>query len=291
MTGGLGNQMFQYAMYKELKYLNKEVCMDDFTKYDGTETHSMCLTTAFPISYKKGTKDDYIRLMDASMNPFIRVKRKVFGRKWKYYQEEDAIRFDSKAFDYDDAYFIGYYQSEKYFSHVNNELRKEFRVPESLINDEVKDCLERIRNSNSVSLHIRRGDYTSEKFAPIYGNICTDEYYKAAIKHIEEHVDNPFFYVFTNDAEWVQKNFKLENSEIVTCSNADTSYLDMMLMGECKHNIIANSSFSWWGAWLNNNEDKIVISPSKWLNISDATDIYASYMNLRIDNNGEIVHV
>ena len=104
----------------------------------------------------------------------------------------------------------------------------------------------------------------------IYGNIATPKYYKESIKLIEEKIENPTFFVFSNDMEWVKENIQI-NSRVfyVDINSGDDSYKDMQLMSKCKHNIIANSSFSWWGAWLNENKNKIVVAPKKWVNRDD----------------------
>lgn len=291
MTGGLGNQMFQYALYTKLKSMGKEVVMDDFTKYDGSETHSLSLTTAFPISYQKGSRKDYIRLMDASMNPFVRFRRHFFGRKWKLYQEEDATVFSETPFTLDDAYLIGYFQSEKYFQDVKASLKKDFSLKRELLSKEALEFEEKIKGSESVAVHIRRGDYVSEKFSPLYGGICTDAYYEAAIRYFRETLNAPIFYYFSNDPKWVRENMDLSDGVVVDCATSDTGYIDLHLMKNCKHIIMANSSFSWWGAWLNENPKRQVIAPAKWLNTSDAKDIYADCMGVRIDANGEMKHV
>lgn len=290
MTGGLGNQMFQYAIYQELLSRGKEVCIDDFTEYDGSETHHKSIEKVFGVTYRKGTLKEYNRLTDSSKMIFKRVKRKLLGRKQKVYQEKDAIKYEEKVFGYEDAYLIGYFQSEKYFSGVHKLIRKQFAFKEELITDKAKEYLESIESGNSISVHIRRGDYVKEKFASIYGGICTTEYYQSAMKYMRQNVDNPKFFLFTNDPEWVKENMLEEDCVLVEGNDESTGYIDMMLMSRCKHNIIANSSFSWWGAWLNSYSDKIVVAPSKWLNNTEEEDIFADCMNVRFNAAGEKVH-
>lgn len=290
MTGGLGNQMFQYAVYQELKYRGKEVAIDDFTKYDGQETHPKGIEQVFGVTYEKGTLKEYNRLTDSSRMFFERLRRKLFGRKQKVCQEKDALKYTEEIFALEDAYLIGYFQSEKFFSNVHDLIRKQFVFKETLMTDKAKEYLELINESNSISVHIRRGDYIKEKFAPIYGGICTAEYYQGAMQYMRENVNNPKFFLFTNDPEWVKENMLEEDCILVECSDESTGHLDMMLMSNCKHNIIANSSFSWWGAWLNSNTEKIVIAPSKWINTTDSEDIYADCMAIRINATGEKVY-
>ena len=157
----------------------------------------------------------------------------------------------------------------KYFEGIENDIKKDFRFKNQLDNKNL-EILNEIENSNSISIHIRRGDYMSPENYNMYGCIATPTYYKKAIKVIEEKVENPTFFVFSNDMDWVKKNIQI-NSRVfyIDINSGNGSYKDMQLMSNCKHNIIANSSFSWWGAWLNENKNKIVIAPKKWINRED----------------------
>ncbi len=288
MSGGLGNQMFTYALYKELKSRGKAVCIDDFTHYEEIGRNDNCLESIFPIQYEKGSRQEYNRLTDSSMDLFHRAKRKLAGRKELLYQEKDAISYEDGVFALEDAYLIGYWQSQKYFFRVKDELRKDFSFEWSLLPESAETYKTRMNNGNSISLHIRRGDYLSSQFFHIYGNICTDEYYRKAMDYFRERFDNCTFYLFTNDLEYGRA---MEGNDVifVDCSDASHAYVDMALMSCCRYHIIANSSFSWWGAWLNQSPDKIVIAPSRWLNISKAQDVYSGLCNVKIDNSGNIV--
>ena len=126
---------------------------------------------------------------------------------------------------------------------------------------------------DSVSLHIRRGDYLLPENRELFGGICTLDYYRRAIDYILDKVKNPFFFIFSNDIVWVKENMNISNSLFITWNSGKDSWQDMFLMSKCKHNIIANSTFSWWGAWLNKNPQKIVISPSRFFNVSNNSDI------------------
>lgn len=112
----------------------------------------------------------------------------------------------------------------------------------------------------------------------VYGGICTDSYYERAVSMVKEKVPDARFFIFTNDPVWVKAHMTGEEFVVVDCNDESAGYLDMLLMSRCKHHIIANSSFSWWGAWLNSHPDKIVIAPSKWLNGRDCSDIYTAGM-------------
>lgn len=139
------------------------------------------------------------------------------------------------------------------------------------MNEKNQKILEKITQTNSVSIHVRRGDYYNNESAfKIHGNITTKKYYENALEFIKEKVKNPVFFVFSDEFEWVKKNLYFFSNygevHIIDWNKGFDSYIDLQLMSNCKHNIIANSSFSWWAAWLNKNKNKIVISPKKWVN-------------------------
>jgi len=171
--------------------------------------------------------------------------------------------------------FIGYWQTEKYFLPIQDTIRKDFtfKMPLEGLN---KTLAESISSCNSVSMHIRRGDYVHNSETSKFHGVCSPEYYYEALEFIKKKSANIQLYIFSDDMEWVKVNMKFDVPVTYVGNNIDNqSYVDMQLMSLCKHNIIANSSFSWWGAWLNNNPEKIVIAPSKWFNDSsiNATDI------------------
>jgi len=123
--------------------------------------------------------------------------------------------------------------------------------------------LESMKNRNTVSIHVRRGDYIEH---PTLGGVCNLKYYLNSIKYIKANVQDPFFIIFSNDIAWCKDSLDLDNSVYVDWNTGTSSFKDMQLMSLCKNNIIANSSFSWWGAWLNDNNNKIIVCPNKWLN-------------------------
>ena len=286
MTGGMGNQMFTYALYRALKEMGKDVCIEDFTHYPDNSRN--CLKSVFGLSYKSAEKAGYERLTDSSLQFFHRVRRKLTGRKEHLYQEKDAITFEPDVFCVDDVYMIGYFQSQRYFDKVAANLHRDFRFDFVKFPDKARDFREKMQEGNSVSMHIRRGDYMESKFAGIYGNLCTDAYYTSARQYCKEKYGDCTFYLFTDDPEW-GKAQECEDTVYVDAAGPDTAYLDMALMSCCRHHIIANSSFSWWGAWLDPNPEKEVIAPARWLNTSGGRDIYAGLCNCLIDREGEIL--
>ena len=164
----------------------------------------------------------------------------------------------------DDSYMIGYWQSEHYFASEESSIRKEFtfRLPISDFNAEISN---KIHCSNSVGLHVRRGDYVKNAQTRAVHGLASIDYYNLAIRYICDRVNLPHLFIFSDDIDWVKHNLKTHlPATYLDHNNGQESYVDMRLMSLCRHHIIANSSFSWWGAWLNPSPDKIVIAPRNW---------------------------
>lgn len=172
------------------------------------------------------------------------------------------------------SFYIGFWQTEKYFSSIREEILTTFTFDKKMISLQTNNILHLIKNTNSVSIHIRRGDYLQKGVKEIFGNICTPTYYDKAISEIKNRIDNPNFFVFSNDIEWVKENISIPSPNYIDWNKGTDSWQDMFLMSQCKYNIIANSTFSWWGAWLNQNDNKIVIAPKRFLNDIETPDIF-----------------
>lgn len=262
VRGGIGNQMYQYAFLLFLRSKGQDVILNT-SMYNVSQMHNGYeLDRVFdikePIISYKGLKLNLLRLF---------LKYGIFVKKENFENIFDVVSNNKSFFD-------GYWQSYKYFESISNIIRKDFTF--RIIDERCKSLSNVMKSQNSISLHIRRGDYL---LSDGYSGICTDEYYKKAIDYIYQHIDNPFFYVFSDDKEWCSSNLQLLNKDymLVDFNKGALSYQDMYLMSKCKHNIIANSSFSWWGAWLNDNPEKIVIAPKKWYNRDSS-----NYNQLRI---------
>lgn len=287
MTGGLGNQMFQYALYLKLKALGKDVKFDDCTEYVHANARPIMLWS-FGIDYPRATQEEINKITDGFLYFTHRIRRKLFGRKSMEYME-NTCNFDPQILIKEPAYLTGYFQSEKYFADIKETVREAFTFKPVIfegINEHLKNkvdayCKE-IDESCSISIHIRRGDYLDNN--EVYGGNCTPAYYEAAIKRMKECFPQVVFFVFSNDDQWIAKWCTEQQTRYkvrfvpVTDTPEELGYLDMYLMSRCKHHIIANSSFSWWGAWLNKNPKKKVISPAKWFNNQDCYDIYTKEM-------------
>ena len=263
LQGGLGNQMFQYAMafscservYIDFSFLQKNNKTNDtFTKRDFE-------LSLFPnLKYKEFT-EFYRNILFSNQRRYYYF-RKLFSIKPNVVKqkENELVEFKKNKF----LYLDGYFQSEKYFIKNRKELLHIFEFP--ALDQENQALKEQIlQHPNSVSLHIRRGDYLKDEIKKYHGTL-EQEYYDKAIETIKEKYSNAHFFVFCDDENFAIEQYSgLENFTIVK-GNSENAWKDMALMSYCKHHIIANSSFSWWGAWLSTYKDSINIAPKKWFN-------------------------
>lgn len=262
LKGGLGNQMFQYAFAKSMVEKGLEIYLDD---RDGNK-----LKAYFNVDIPSAALSDVKRLGDTSYDVRHRIRRKIFGIKKSVYIDKE-YGFQNEVYSLDNKYFEGYWQSEKYFVEIKEEISQVFQMKNHMTLYQ-QEVLDKIESCEAVGVHIRRGDYL--QLDEMYGNICTPGYYKQAMDSFAGLPDIKFF-IFSNDYEFCKERYNYNNVYVVK-SEDDllASNMDMYLMSRCKHNIIANSSFSWWGAWLNSNASKIVIAPKKWNNKRENRDIW-----------------
>lgn len=258
VKGGLGNQLFILALCKKLELLGKNVKIDKCIYDEECEDREL---SKIALNFEVASLEEIKELCDYKAGIFPSIKRYLGLRRRTHIVESNS--YMESIFNINNAYLDGYWQNEKYFSNIRNALCELFVFQNLLKEDE--HYFEEIKGCEAVSVHIRRGDYL--ELDKIYGNICTIGYYEQAIDKIRECVTNPKFFFFSDDMEWVRENFVNEEYIYVNLKEKKPES-DLYLMSMCKHNIIANSSFSWWGAWLNRNRDKIVIAPSKWTNSS-----------------------
>lgn len=270
--GGLGNQMFQYAAGRRLAHIhNTQLKLDLswFSSVASIDTKRSYALDCFTISENFATDAEIEILADRKKTKLQKligkVVQKIVTKNISQIKEKD-FHFDPKVLSLpDNVYLEGYWQSEKYFKDIEDQIRLEFTV-RSEPDDLNRKLAENIMKVNAVSIHVRRGDFISNPAANKFHGICSLSYYHNAIDKIAANIDNPYFFVFSDDTSWVKDNLTINHPVTYINNNAETAYEDMRLMSLCKHNIIANSSFSWWGAWLNRNPDKMVIAPSKWFN-------------------------
>ena len=197
-----------------------------------------------------------------------RIMRRIDGRRLCYEKEEG--KYDINILRKDNVFLAGYFQTEKYFEDISEIIRSKIYF-EGSDDSTYSEIAKKMNEENSVSIHVRLTDYVQLK--KIYGGICDTHYYQKAIEMIREKVNNPVFYLFSDDLDAAQKMLSEYKTIPVSLNRGSKSYLDMFLMSQCRNHIIANSTFSWWGAWLNSHHDKIVIAPKRWLNTAEMPDI------------------
>lgn len=259
IVGGLGNQMFQYAYALSLKFKGYEVKLDR-TLYDHCNFRQFQLDS-YNISLPCATTEEISNYGVSSV--VSKVARKL-GLPTKVIREE-SLRFqDELTKPKRGRYIEGYFQNEKYFSAIRPALLKEYSSLEkrSQYLEEIKGRIEQATNSSSV--HVRRGDYVDNKHISEVHGACTLEYYTRAMSTLTEKLKTPTFFIFSDDIEWVKTYIQGENIVYIDSAESRHPQEDIYLMSLCQHNIIANSSFSWWGAWLNLNEAKTVVAPRRW---------------------------
>ena len=260
IVGGLGNQMFCYAYAKSLEQKGHEVKID-ISAFETYKLHGGYQLDKYNIDLDSSIKDENDKFYKNTF--FYKVLRR-FGMDFSRRIKEKSLLFDKKLLEIDDnSYLDGYFQCEKYFKDIREIILKQFTINQDISNY-TKEIKNKIQNSkNSCSLHIRRGDFVNSTNINIHG-ACDIEYYKKAMKYLEEKVENINYFIFSDDIEWVKENLAIQNAIYIDSKEKRIPHEDIYLMSLCKNNIIANSSFSWWGAWLNQNEKKMVIAPKRW---------------------------
>ena len=267
INGGLGNQMFQYACGRALAHEKKERLYIDTQSLINAKTTAEFTARPYELGIFNIQAEELSPALRARFFPKA-IPLKVLYKwilNYKIYTEP-AFYFNKEIFEVKGNVFLrGYWQTEKYFKTAEDIIRKDFAF-EKKKNEETLALADRMQHTNAVSLHVRRGDYVSSPSANSFHGLARLEYYRKAIALIKEKTADPFFYIFSDDAAWAEEHLAKDNSDtlVVKHNSGEDSWQDMYLMSMCNHHIIANSSFSWWGAWLNNKENKIVIAPKIW---------------------------
>jgi len=261
IIGGLGNQLFQYSYAKSLQQKGYKVKID-ISAFKSYKLHGGYFLDRYLIDIERATVSDLS--LYKVLNIITKLKRKI-GFANNNLIEEDTFFFSNKLLlPKDDSYIQGYFQSEKYFIAIRKEIVKDFTIKGCLTN--YTKLIERQiqGEDNAISLHVRRGDYISNKSAAAVHGSCSINYYQNAIKMLNSKFNNNKYFIFSDDIKWCKENLKINGAIYVDNIDKKTPYEDVYLMSLCNHNIIANSSFSWWGGWLNSNLGKIVVAPIKW---------------------------
>lgn len=259
--------MFQYATGRALSLLfETELRVDtSFLNEDtaGNYTKRKYELDGFTMPVQSIATGDLEVFMKTHNGGIHRIINKLFpGRLVKHFFVEKGHQFHPQIFNCSsEVYISGFWQCEKYFLDYADTIRKDFTIKPEFISG-INDLLNQVSGLNSVSLHVRRGDYVTNPNANAFHGLCSPEYYKLAVKKIAQQNKNIEIFVFSDDIAWCKENMKFE----FPLHFVDTGNLfkDLLLMQYCKHNIVANSSFSWWGAWLNPHPDKMVIAPANW---------------------------
>lgn len=278
--GGLGNQLFQYAFGQAISDKYGYEVKYDLSYFDnipaGDELRKPFIHR-FLMDSQIATATETELLIRKDKKRLYKVLKQLglYSYRTRYERPIDGI--NSIEDIEDNTYLIGYWQSEQYFDNITEKITSTFNFRKLCHDDNIINLAAQMEEASSVSIHIRGGDYLLDKNQAIFGGICTSDYYNKAIEHIKEKVSNPVFYLFTNDIDWTKNNIKLPYDDITIISEQLSNpedWVELYLMSRCHYNIIANSSYSWWAAWLNQNSDKIVLAPPKWNQNMENDKIY-----------------
>lgn len=302
IEGGLGSQMSQIALYFKLCGQDEKtfVELSNYAKnsiHNGWEIEKIFKNCKIDkLCYKSPLKKVKRSILEKIFKKFLKNKnvfiesqeRFFLNRNLRFLEKNFGVKiekiysyigsfYDKESLKFNgDAYYIGTSLNPRVFEGIEDKVRKIYEFPE-FKNEKNKEILKKTKNMESVSLHVRRGDYLGNN---VLGGMTNLKYYKEAISYIENRLKNPIFLVFSNDILWCKNNFgDKENIIYIDWNKKEESFRDLQLMSLCKHNIISNSTFSWWGAWLNKNPKKIVISPEKWF--TDKSGLLSNEINLK----------
>lgn len=271
LQGRMANQMFEWALGRAIYAKTGIQPIFD----DSEETQKL---SVFNLNFSKvAIEKPLINKILRKIIPIRNLRNKLTKLEIKIPKliENPCFKYDEKYINVQSPIYLdGFFQSHKYFDNIREELLEDFKLKKKL-NSKNKQILEKIKTTESVAIHYRRTDYLKARVANVMG-ACTDEYYHNAVNTIANKLNKPItLFIFSDDPKWVKENVKFEHEIIVVDINSGKQgYFDLELMKNCKHNIIANSSFSYWGAWLNENPDKIVIAPKIWMkNIESDYDL------------------
>ncbi len=273
VMGGLGNQLQQYALYRKLESIGQTACLDLswFDRTQGREAvaakRELELDYFDDLRYRTASQEEIRsvlgRLWDEPETMTARIRRKLLPASNPCFAEWDM--YHEQVFRFTDKYLVGYWACEKYYADILDKLRKEiiFPVcPDKETRERNEKVIEEMESAESVSVHIRRGDYLDSDNRALFGGISTDAYYDAAIKLVRASYPTAKLYIFSDDTLYVREHYQGEDYTIIDWNRGKNSFYDMMLMSHCRHNICANSTFSFWGARLNAHKRKCMIRPT-----------------------------
>ena len=283
---GLGNQLFQYSLSRSLQLRHGVQVKLDLTWFDEYSEHRPFGLDKFNTKFEIATQKEINQVKNGIYpNKLSQLLNNKLSRFKKYYHQpyfkEDLSKLDSNILKINSRTYVeGYFSSDYFFKDYRGILLKEI----TLINqpNEVnQNWIRKIKSSNSVALTVRRGDFIGN---PLH-DVCDINYFHTAINEVTKHVENPVFFIFSDDLKWTKENLKIDKEHFLMGHNYPNFYEDMRLISNCKHHIIPNSTFSWWGAWLADYPGKIVVAPKTWLN--SASIDYSYFLPkdwIKIDN-------
>lgn len=265
LLGGLGNQMFQYACGRRLAHIHNTRLVLDSSGY---------------AHHPFRTYDLHCFALEAEIAACPDARNMLHIR-------ERSMNFDAAILKLPDNIFLchGYWQSERYFSDARDVIRQDFSL-DLKPNDENASMAEKIANSQAISIHVRRGDYITDPVANLCLGVLECDYYRNSLEYLAQHTGTPTLFVFSDDQDWVKENLRFDyETHYIDINDDANSYEDLRLMSLCQHHVIANSAFSWWGAWLGLNPGKKVCVPARWfrMNKRATADIVPDHWT-KIDN-------
>ncbi len=255
--GGLGNQLFQYAIYSKLDFLGKKV-RADLSQYRNKTEERFYQLDKLGISLNEPNL--FQRKLYLPQKSIVYLIKTYLGIV-NYRYEENYYSYQEDVLKQSNVYLDGYWQNPKYFVDIKESIISSIKFPS--LPKEQEQIRMKMLSENSVFVHVRLGDYLNNQ--KLYGGICTKEYFDKAFHIVDERLDNPKYYGFSDDIDNAKKIIERDDICWINYNNEDTAYNDLYLMSSCKNSIISNSSFSWWGAFLQYNYGT-VIAPSKWMN-------------------------
>jgi hypothetical protein len=308
LSGGLGNQLFQYAAGRSLAQRRAARLILDVTAFklpqerrqfalgvypidaevrgDGYAYEPVTPTVKFPRpagmrERPEGLRDAILYRLAKNGGAADRLVKTVWRGAERMRGNAGLAVFTERTFDFDpelallggQTYLVGYWQSYRYFDDVRNIVCREIVLPHPP-NAANAGWMARITQTNSICVHVRRGDYLMAAHFEQHG-ICSENYYRRAMRLMEQHLSDPYFFVFSDDLDWCRAHFAAPNTAFVDANPVDAAHDELRLMASCRHHIIANSSLSWWGAWLGRQENQIVVGPDPWFSVQKKTpDLY-----------------
>lgn len=282
LSGGLGNQLFQYATGRALAIRRNAPLVMNVSWFEESSSISNVTPRKYALApfslplHLENSQPVNRSSLWSRANLFGRISRRLGFKRNDISFVERSFRFDERVLNLEaPTRLIGYWQSPHYFSDVAAQIRQDIGTCGELT-DACVEVLQKINATDAICIHVRRGDYVTNKEASSFHGLCSIDYYKRGVNRVAEGLESPHGFVFTDDPAWVRENLSLNiEFTVVDINSVDEPHLDLWLMSACKYFVIANSSLSWWGAWLSTAPNKQVIAPARWFTNStiDTTDL------------------